>query len=128
MDAELVFRAQQLQQNIESTEESLRLVDSQIMELEHFIDNIKALYSKESESFSSLGKGVFVKSTTKNSELLVEVGAGVLVKKSLDETIQITESQIARFKEVKLQMRSYLESYQQDLEDVISKIKSLENK
>jgi len=127
---ELFQKAVMLQRQSEETEQQLRFVDEQIAELEKFKEGLKSFReSKEKEILANLGKGVYVKSEIKDREkLFVEVGAGVIVKKTPIEAMKVVEEQIARFENARVQIASQLESYNEELRSMIGEIENLREK
>jgi len=111
MDMELVYKAQMLQRESEEVEGNLRLVEEQIGELDIFQKNLVELKeSKGKEMIASVGKGVYIKGDVKDDKLFVEVGAGVVVRKTPDETRETVEGQAMRLKEVRIQLIGHLEN------------------
>ena len=120
MENEVFEEASHLQHHIEQISENLKYLESQIQELEDFLSNIDFFdKSQEKEMFSSLGKGVHVKSELKSRDLYIEVGAGVIIKKNSQEAKKIIESQIKKLKEARLELLSHLESHQAQLEEFL---------
>jgi len=105
-------------------EESLQIVESQIAELEMFkitLDSI--MKAKDKEMLSTIGGRVYLKTKIEDIEkLFVEVGAGVIVKKTPSDTQNILKEQIHRLKEARLQIKSQLEEYYQYLENFMNEI------
>ena len=98
IDQETIFKAQYLQQQMQQISENIEFLNKEIQELDVFNHSLKHLSNvKEKEMFASLGKGVYLKSQIEEKsekELLVEVGARVLVKKTPEETQEIIKKQI----------------------------------
>ncbi len=125
MNTELLLKAQQLESKIKELQEHLNFVDSQILELDSFSENIKALSSfKNNEIISSIGKGVHVPAQITSKSLFVEVGAGIVLKKTHDETIKIIESQLSRIKQARINILSELDSNHIEFRYIIEKIQS----
>tara|TARA_Y100000310_G_C20687731_1_gene820203 strand:+ start:2766 stop:3161 length:396 start_codon:yes stop_codon:yes gene_type:complete len=128
MDQSVIFHASQLQQQVQQLEESLKIIEQQTAELEQFSDNISFLEkSEEKELISSLGKGMFVKTELKDKDIFVDVGSGILVKKSATQSREIIESQLKKFKEARLHIMSQLESSQAQLDFTIKQIQDERN-
>lgn len=111
----------ELQRNIQT-------MDEQLVELLGVTQALKDLKNVKlgTETLMSIAPGMFVKAELKeNKELLVNVGAGVTVKKSVDEAMQMLES---RMNELKKQRQSFLQELEklgvkaQELEDEINKL------
>ncbi len=129
MDQNLLIQASMLERQSQELEENLELIDKQISELQVFQENLKFFgKTKKSESLSSLGKGVFVKTNIENNDLYVNVGSDVLVKKSLAETISILEIQINKLIEAKANLVTQIDLYNQALQRIISQLEESEKK
>jgi len=94
-------------------------------EMENFEKSLSALEKTgEKEMLSSLGKGVYVETELKGKGLFVEVGAGVIVKKTPEETRKIIESQIVKLKEAQSQLQVQLEMFHKEFQSMVSEIES----
>ena len=128
MDMDMIYRAQMLQKESEESERNLQMVEEQISELELFEKNLGELKdSKGKEMLASLGKGVYIKSDIKEEKLFVEVGAGVVVRKTREETKKTIEGQIRRLKEVRIQLIGQLEEFKMSFGEMVREIEG-ENK
>ena len=56
-------------------------------------------------------------------KLFIDVGAGVVVKKTPEETIEIVKEQILRLQEARVQISSQLEIYRGKLQEFIEEIR-----
>ena len=113
-----------IEQQARELEGNLQLVENQILELESFKENLNLIVkSKEKEMLASLGKRVFVKTSIEDKDkLFVDVGAGVIIKKTPEETIKVVSNQILRLQEARLQISAQLEIYHKHLEEFIKSI------
>ena len=87
---------QLLNQQIQQAQQQLQLLTKQITELKTLSKNLQELSKskKDSEMYTNLGVGVNIKSKlTDIKKLLVNVGAGILVQKTPEETIKIVDKQ-----------------------------------
>jgi prefoldin alpha subunit len=126
MNIELLQKAQMMQRQSEEAERGLQVIDEQINELEKFNDNLDFLdKSKEKQILANLGKGVFVKSDIKDKKLFVEVGAGIIVRKSAIETRGVIEKQIKKFKEARIQILGQLEEFRGEFGRMVEEIEKL---
>ena len=121
MDQEQIMRAANIEREARVLEENLQFVDNQIAELENFKEGLLAFsQSEEKEMLSPFGKRVYIKTKVEDKDkLFVEVGAGVIVKKTPTETIKIVEGQVSRLKEARNQIANQLAAYQIELEAFI---------
>lgn len=117
----MILQAAMAEEQAHQLEENLQLVDAQITELEEFNGNLKTLReSKEKEMLSQLGKRVYIKTKIEDKEkLFVEVGTGVVVKKTPEETMKIVSNQISRLQEAKAQILSQLNVYHIQLQEFL---------
>jgi prefoldin alpha subunit len=126
MNIELLQKAQMMQRQSEEAERGLQVIDEQINELEKFNDNLDFLdKSEEKEILANLGKGVFIKSDIKDKKLFVEVGAGIIVRKSAIETRDVIEKQIKKFKEARIQILGQLEEFRGEFGRMVEEIEKL---
>ncbi len=124
MENESLIKIANLEQHYKQMQESLALIDNQILELEQFKESlIHIINTKEKEMLSSLGKGIHIKTLMDNkNELYVHVGANVIVKKTPQETLKVLDNQITIFKEARLQMAVQLNNYTEQLNTLVSQI------
>lgn len=109
---ELLMRASFIKQQSDEVEQHLEFVNKQISELDEFSRGISFLIdSQEKSSLSPLGKGVYLKTSIETKKLFVEVGSGVVVRKTPEEAKKVIESQIRKFKEMQVQLSGQLEIY-----------------
>ncbi len=88
---------QLLNQQIQQAQQQMQMLSQQTMELKSLSKNLSELSSIEpgSEMYNNLGVGVNIKSTVQDlKHLLVNVGAGILVQKTPEETIKIVNKQV----------------------------------
>src|SRR3989338_6006755 len=125
---EMFMEFQALEQHIKQLQKQLEMVTGQMIELsgtnkslDEFA-NIKA----NSEIFVPLNSGIFAKAsilTTK--ELLVNVGANVVVKKDVPSAKSLISKQIDEIRKVQKQMIEELEKMTANASELEGKIQSL---
>lgn len=126
MQEELLSKAQFLQKKAEEIEQNLYFVSQQISELNEFTRSLNALSeNKERKILSSLGKGIYVRAKIEEERLFVSVGAGVLVKKTIPQTIEILDKQILKFNEARLGLTAELESYGEEFRQMTKEFRKL---
>src|SRR3990172_6671535 len=120
---ELMFKASLLERHLQDFAEKIEYVSQQVAELEDFDKNLKFLKDvKGKEIFSSIGRGVYSKSSCTDNSLFVNVGSGVIVKKTPEETSEIIKSQIKNFHEAKNTLMTQLEVYNGLMRQTISSL------
>lgn len=130
MDEEILLRATLIRQESEEVEKELEYIKEQINELEKFREALKFLEENgEKEILASVGKGVYLKSSReKNEKFFVEVGAGVLLRKTPKEAATIVNEQTIKFKEAKLQLTAQLHDYAIRFRELLKDVDGLRNK
>ena len=120
-----------LNQQIKKIQEQFMLLQQQLAELTSLELSLAEMkdVKKDSEVFSSLGSGIFVNSKLSATEnVLVNVGAGVLVTKTIDEAVNLVKTQINNInqsqetiKEELTKAVMYSEQLTQELNELASK-------
>ena len=88
---------QLLNQQIKQIQEQFLILQQQLTELINIETSLTELkdVKKNNEMFSPIGSGIFVSSTIKDNDLvIVNVGAGVLIEKTVDEAKKLVQSQM----------------------------------
>ncbi|MBI2558437.1 prefoldin subunit alpha [Candidatus Woesearchaeota archaeon] len=109
---EMYLQFQAIEQNIKQLEKQLEVVTHQLMELSvtssglDELDTIKA----GKDIFVPLSSGIFAKAVIKDtSELLVNVGANVIVKKDNVSTKRLIQNQVEEIRRIQKQIIDELE-------------------
>jgi len=125
MNQEKIMAIAEIERVARELEENLQLIEMQIEELTAFNNSLEFLMkSKDKEMLSSIGKMVYIKTAIEDKKrLFIDVGAGVVVKKTPEETIEIVKEQILRLQEARLQISSQLEIYRGKLQEFIEEIR-----
>ena len=112
MNEDILQEVRALQQGSEETERQLDFVQQQINELQEFKKSLEFLgHSDEREMLAQIGKGIYVKSERRDEKLFVEIGAGVIIRKTPQETVKIIDEQVKRFEEAKIQLVQQMKDY-----------------
>ena len=129
MDEQLIYQAIEMQKLSEETESQLSFVNEQIEELKVFKKNLEDLSKNESEEIlAPLGRGVFVKSKIVDTRLFVEAGAGVVVRKTPQESSKIIEEQIQKFSQARVHLLEQLEIYRQKFGELLHEFRETKSK
>ncbi len=91
---EKVIELNVLDSRLKEIQQQIQVIDQQLMELqilEKNIDEIKKA-KKNSETLSSLGPGVFIKSTiANNEEIFIDIGSKIIAKKTAEEAKELVK-------------------------------------
>lgn len=125
MDMELIQEISALESFTSQLEKHQEVIKEQISELGGFLDYAKELSRNNSrEILASIGKGVYAKANLIEEKLLVNVGAGVLIKKSPQEVEKVVEEQIIKLKKTRSNVSIQLEIYAQKLAEMLEVLKN----
>ena len=109
---EMYMEFQMLDQRIKQLQSQLEMLANQLMELNatgNSLDEFSKI-TDEKEVFVPLSSGIFAKATMKKSdELLVNVGASVVVAKDIPSTKKLIQNQIEEIKKLQQRMVADLE-------------------
>ena len=130
LSQEMMMRASLIERHLQELNDKIDYIVQQISELEEFKNNLKFLKdAKGKEVLATLGKGIYLKSSCKDNNFFVNVGSGIVLKKTPEETAEIMNSQIKNLHEVKTSLLASLEVYQglmnQAISDLNQKTKSV---
>ena len=119
---ELLFKLSVFEQHINKLQQQLEAVEKGIIELsslslglENFIGN------KGKEILAPVGQGIFAKTKLFSEDLIMDIGGGNFVKKSVPETQKIIKEQIVKLEEVKKELNKNSEEVNEEIEKVIEK-------
>ena len=116
---ELLYRISMLEQEAKKVEEDIKSLNGQITEFE----SLKlSLASLDKDILAGLGKGVYFKSKAEDSNLLVNVGCNILVKKNKAQTSQLVDKQIKNIEELKLKLLEHIELLNKEMGNLISSV------
>ncbi|MBI2134163.1 prefoldin subunit alpha [Candidatus Woesearchaeota archaeon] len=88
---------QQMRKDIKQGQQQVDAIEEQLGAMESLVECLEQLKKVEvgSEMLNVISEGIFVKTTLNdNKEIIVNVGAGVAVPKSIDETKELIRSRI----------------------------------
>ena len=123
MDDELIIKLQETHRQSQEIEEKFKVVEQQLDELQKFASSLEDLdKNSNKEILASLGKGVYIKSDIKDEKLFVDVGSGILVRKSIEESRQVVEEQSKKLNEMKIQLVAGNETIAEKMRGLIEKV------
>ena len=132
MNVELLQKAQYLEQRSKEAEATLQFINEQASELENFKNALedfgKIDEKKEKQVLAQIGNKVYAKTELKDKELFVDVGVGVIVKKSPSQTKETVETQLQTLNQAKTQVTAQLEEYTKALLNLMAEIQKEQQK
>ena len=109
---EVYMKFQVLEQHIKQMQKQLEMITHQLIELNATNNSLEEFnkISAGKEVFVPLSSGIFAKADIKDtSELLVNVGANVVVKKDIASAKKLIQKQLEEIKNIQKQMIGQLE-------------------
>lgn len=105
---------QLLSMQIKQVEEQLNLLDQRTMEMINLQESLHRLHElkQNSKAFVPLGQGIFASGTIDNTnEVLLNVGASVIVKKNTHEAEETVAKQINQLEDLTLELSHSLKEF-----------------
>ena len=122
---ELLFKLSVFEQQIRQLQQQIGSIDEGMVELESLFVGLDEIKNSEGkESFSPIGRGIFVKSKILSEDLLVDVGGRNFVKKSVSETQDVIKKQIEKLEEIRKDLNNNLFEIGKEAEKLIGKVGS----
>ncbi|MFH0832974.1 MAG: prefoldin subunit alpha [Candidatus Aenigmatarchaeota archaeon] len=134
MEKELQRKYLQLQlfkQQLNAMAEEKAMIDERMSELFITIDAISKLgkIKQGEEIWSSLGSGAFVRSGIKDTEnVLVSIGAGVVVSETKEKTMEILKSRVDELMKIDSDMVAEINKLSKEVYELESEIQQLAEK
>ncbi len=123
MDQQLLQQAGKLEQYTRELEEHDEFLTRQIAELAQFQSSMKSFTSStETRMLAPLGKGVYCKTDLADRKLFVEVGAGVLVRKTPEALSEVIEDQLNKLKASQVQLTAQIGLCAQKLQEMMQEL------
>jgi prefoldin alpha subunit len=120
---ELMYELSMFEQQIRQLQQQLQAVSQAILEIGKLNLGLSDVVgSKDKEILAPLGKGIFAKAKLISEDLIVDIGDGNLVKKSVPDTKKIIEKQIKKLEEVQKELEENIEKINQEVAKKISSI------
>lgn len=135
---ELFFQLNMFEQQIQQLQQQLHAVEQGIIELNFLNTGLDELVgsgpskmgedsnesSEGKEILAPIGKGIFVNAKLLSEELIVNIGGGNFVKKSILETKKILEGQIKKLEQVKDELEKNLEQLGEEVRNIMGQAES----
>jgi len=120
-EQEKFMQLQMLDRQYSQTVEQLQLIEREVVELDEFVKSLNHLESsKETSMLAPVGRGVYVSADRHEKEkLFVEVGAGVVVQKTIKEAIVVVSEQLEQLKAAYHQLKNQEAFFTAQLQQLI---------
>ena len=125
MKQEQIIRIQMMEQEVNQLNQQLELIEQNVKEMNELIGSLNEIGKKDNnEILANLGKRIFIPVIIKDKNLIVEVGKGNFVKKSVSETKDIIEKETEKLMEGKNQIIERLNSLQIEMNSLVNDIQN----
>lgn len=119
-EQELIYKLSIYEQQMQQLQQQLEVVEKTIVDVSSLNSELDELKGKAGEEiFTPVGRGIFAKAKLLSEELMINVGDGNLITKSIPETKKLIEKQIDKLKEVRKELESNLEKISHELEELM---------
>ncbi len=111
-----MFNSGLFEQQIQQLQQQHYAIEQAIIEITGLnlgLDDLTG--SKGKEILAPIGKGIFVKTKLLSEELILDIGGGNFVKKSIPETKKIIKGQIKKLEEIRKELEENLEKASEEL-------------
>jgi prefoldin alpha subunit len=129
MEQQDLMKINVLGQEAEKLEQQIQVIEQQAKELVEIRQSIEEISSnKNKEILSNLGKGIFIETQVKKSELMINIGSNVLVKKTPAEALEIIDTQLKQLSEGKGDLAEKVEELQENMQKLFLEMQKSERK
>jgi len=117
------------EQQIQQIQQQIQAVEKGKIELKSLKIGLGGLVgSKDKEVLAPVGRGIFSETKLTSEKMLVDVGGGNFVKKTIPETQEIIEKQIKKLEEVKIELEENLQKLLEELQITFAEAEKEEKK
>ncbi len=113
---ELMMKLSIFEQQINQIQQQLEIIEKNIIEMNSLrieLDEFKKAEGRE--ILAQIAKNIFVKTKLISDELIVDIGSGNFVKKSIDDTKKLIGEQVNKLENIREQLNSALEKINDEL-------------
>lgn len=129
MNQEQLIRIQLMEQEVNQLNQQLQLIEENIKEFGELISSLNEIEkNKNKDILANLGKRVYMPVEIKDNKLIVDVGKGNFVKKTISETKEIADNQTEKLIEIKQGIMKRLEVLQEEINSLIMEIEREQSK
>ncbi|MFH1359039.1 MAG: prefoldin subunit alpha [archaeon] len=123
MNQESIIKIQMMEQEANHFNEQLQMIEQNIKEMQDLKASLEEIDKKENkEILANIGKKIYIPVEIKDKNLIVEVGRGHYVKKTVGDTSKVVEEQINKLSDGKIQIMTRLEELQNEMMNLIGEI------
>ncbi len=126
---EKIYLYQILKSQEENFLKQIALLEEEKRELKNEEKVLQELENKRGqEFFASLGENCFVKAEIRDDRVLVNVGAGILVRKKISDAVEVLKKRIEEIESAKKEAEERLKKIEEQIERIEPEIEKLVSK
>lgn len=123
MNQKLLEEAITLESYSSALEQHEEFLSNQIKELQKFSESANFLFdSKENKILAAVGRGVYIPAQIFPEKIFVEVGAGVVIKKTPSELKEVIQEQLARLIDSQRSIEAQIQLTIQQLQKIMAEL------
>lgn len=118
-----------LGQEAEKLEQQIQTIEQQANELGLIRQSIEELKNKKDKDIlTNLGKGIFIQTQVKSSDLLINIGSDVIIKKTPEQAINIIDNQLKQLSTGKISLSERTSEIQEQMQEMIIQMQQQDSK
>lgn len=117
---ELFMQAQQIGQELQRVVQHKNAIEEELVNTNAFVLQLEGFPQKEGNILAPLSHGIYARSILEKKDFLVQVGAGILVERSLTDVRELLEKNISQLNNAAKQLRAQEEFYSQQLQQILA--------
>lgn len=124
---EVLMKLSIFEQQINQMQQQLQAIEQGIVDLDSLnigLDDLKN--PKGKEIMAPVGRGIFIKAKVESENLLVDIGEGNLVTKSIEDAKKILTKQSKKLAEVKIELQQGIDTMSKEMEKLVGEFQSFE--
>jgi len=129
MNQEQMIKMQLIEQEVNQLNQHLQLIEQNINEMSELRESLEELKKPENkEILANIGKRIYLPVEIKDRKLIVEVGKGHYVKKTVSDTTEVVEDQMKNLISARTDINGRLGSMQEEVTKIIGDIEKEKEK
>ena len=125
MNQEQIMQIQMMEQEGNQLNQQMQMIEQNISEMTELNASLDELEKyKEGEMLVNIGKKIYLPVNAKPEKLIVEVGKGNLIEKSISEAKEIVVEQIGKLNMGKMQISGRLEELQEEMMKMVGEVEA----
>lgn len=118
---EMMQKLQMYDQHMQQLKKQFQAVEQGIKEVTQISSGLEELKGSEGkEILAPIGRGIYAKVKLISEDLIVDIGEGNMIKKSIDDTKNIISEQVEKLEDVKKDLNSNMGQIQQELQKMLT--------